>query len=214
MIDMIQKTAKEYKAINSGRRTVEVDDRIYERLHALSESESKSISTILAELLGLQERRAYVSDLAREFLADSAARRKAIAGSVAMTGGQITGELTGDEYNRLIIRAQTENKQFGAVLLEHAAETTIRTRMTPRQCSLIVAGAALEDVLDLEPGSLLDPVWVSFVSPSTSAAENVANLTEGFDMATEPTPGTLDRVQGIITAALDRTGTSESEAAA
>ncbi len=194
--------------------------------------ESKAIATMLAaaeNAAGLADKLEAAAEeleaMLRNILAPDAVKtlsaaqktadgRKAIAGAVTMTGGQITGELTGDEYNRLVIRAQTENKQFGTVLLEHAAETIIRTRLTPRQCSLIVAGAALEDALDLEPGSLLDPDWASFVSATVNGETNVSNLLEGFDMATEPTPDAVARAQGIITAALDRTGTSEGEAAA
>ncbi len=100
-----------------------------------------------------------------------------------------------------------------AATLESRAVEIIRARLTPHQCALVIAGAEIEDALDLDPGSLLDPVWVSFVSADTAAAENVNSLTAGFDMATEPEPATVNQVQGIITAALDRTGTSEGEAA-
>jgi hypothetical protein len=133
------------------------------------------------------------------------------ANKTTTTAGTKTIDISADAFDRLnalaaetgksiddILEAGLSRLQDGVPAMQ-AALAIVRERMNPYQWGLIVAGAKIEDALALNHGSMLDPEWAKFVSPTTSAKMNVMTLLEGFETDSEPGPDAVAAVQSIIT---------------
>ena len=103
------------------------------------------------------------------------------------------GLTTEDWFNQALREAMRDEWQTDQRCMD-----AVRDRFTPYQRAAIVAGAEIEDALDIEPGSLCDPLWLSLVSNFNSGEQNVEDILSGYEMTTYPAPEAIERVQAII----------------